>query len=164
MSQLFLSFLSEKMQCLDYVQSEHCTVYHCFLCSMSRYHSWSRNLGLNCTFTKCWLAADYNSTQLVDFSVLCPFCIYLFTHLWRGGVALGVEVTGHFMEVDFLLPPCRFQGSNVGSKLGTEGLYQLSHLPGPYLFIFISSNNLDVIGTQFTIEEKMIADKTFYST
>lgn len=59
---------------------------------------------------------------------------------------------------------CRFQGSNVGSKLGTEGLYQLSHLPGPYLFIFISSNNLDVIGTQFTIEEKMIADKTFYST
>lgn len=43
-SSSFSSVLSEKIQLLDYVQSEHYTVHHCCLGSMSGYHSWFQRL------------------------------------------------------------------------------------------------------------------------
>lgn len=45
--------------------------------------------------------------------------------------------------VDFLLPPCEFQGSNLGSQVGGKYLYLLSHLVGvSWMLLFLGTTGI----------------------
>lgn len=135
-----------------------CCVLHGFhflrACSISY---WERNIGiwynwglpensvinpLPSTFALYFQRSGVRCKHVWDFYIFYYLFIYYFcVCLWRRSTCipqLHVEVRGQLVGVDSLLPPCRFQGLNSGSRVWGQALWSTKPACWAFRFLLIS--------------------------